>query len=202
MPRDTEAAVTAAPAIGISVTMNLGGDRQMVLQTFFPQEGSDAEANALTDRLVGIAERQKARCDIPDLQAELTKHERTLAQFLEDLARIDHEHTKKQAERAVEIETLVAQRKDVFEAAYAAHTKSGRSAQAFEPKGATASRLRAHDGAIAKIKTEMEKAEAERAVAVQNLQISINRYGDEIGRLNRDIDKRRLLLGEAAANEG
>lgn len=98
----------AAPAIGASITMNLGGDRQIVLQTFYDRDAPIDETNAMLDRLFIVADRQKARYELYDLRDELTKHEKTLAQFEEDLSRVETDFAKQKAERDVQVDELRA----------------------------------------------------------------------------------------------
>jgi len=185
---------TKAPAVGVSILKNLGGNAQITLQTFYPQDATSAEADSIIDALVFRVNRQGAMAEIPDLQEELTKHEKTAAQFDEDFARVEAEFQHAQAARVVEAKTLEVDRKKIHDEAYAEHAKSGRQT-AFEPRGHVKQILSRHDAALSRLTSEIEKAQAERDQAVNNLNISRERYAAEIARLKSEISKRTALLG-------
>jgi hypothetical protein len=92
-----------APAIGFSVTTNLDGNRQIVLQGFFAADTATPEANATLDKVLVLADRQKARYELPEVEEELFKHRETLSQYEEDKASLDVRHQHEQARREVEI---------------------------------------------------------------------------------------------------
>jgi hypothetical protein len=183
-----------SPAIGISLTMNVGNNAQAVLQTFVAQEASDKEANALLDRLFSLAARQKALGEIPELEEDLSKHKKTLAQFNEDLARVETDYETNKEKRLESIAKLTKDYEAEFEKAYETHSKSGRQGE-FEPRGSVKSRLATYTAGINKIDQEMKKADAERHQAIEGLKISQVRYEAEIERLSADIAKRKALIG-------
>jgi hypothetical protein len=98
-----EADVTKEPAVGFSVTTNLDGNRQIVMQGFFAAATPADEANAVLDRVLALADRQRARYELPEVEEELRKHKDALAQFEEDRARVELDFTRDQARREVEI---------------------------------------------------------------------------------------------------
>ena len=63
--------VIHVPAIGVSITANVDGDRQVVFQTAIDPAQTDAEVNALLDRLMGFASRQKLIHDIVGMRKDL-----------------------------------------------------------------------------------------------------------------------------------
>lgn len=182
------------PAIGVSIIANVGSSAQITLQTFFGRETPDAEANALIDRLMSFSSRQKAAAEIPDLEAELDKHERSLAQFDEDKARLDAEFERDQAVRQVQVEELTAHRTKLHDTAYENHVKTGRSAE-FEVKGHIKANISRCDQEIVRIKAAMQKAVAERDLALQNLGTSRTRFVTEIEAIKNKLETRRRLVG-------
>lgn len=183
-----------APAIGCSVVMNFPGDRQATLQTFFPQEASDDEANALLDRLFALSDRQRAKYDIEDLLKERSQTETGLLQFKEDQARVGERFEKEQAERQVQMDTMLTEAKSVHDRAYEDHGKTGRTGE-FEMRGATkANHERLRQGA-ARVKADMDKQEAEKATALENLSGSVERYEQAIARLDAKIADCRAKIG-------
>lgn len=189
-----------APAVGVSVTMNLGGDRQIVLQTFFEQEDSETAKNRLVDGLLKVGDRQKAKYEITDFEEGLIKHRTALANFEEDLARIEEDHKRKINSLNIEVIEMHSLRKDEYEAGYAEHMKAGRRTE-YEPRGFRQTNLARIDSALETNKQGKHKLEAERDAAVGNLEISRKRYKEEIARIESEIEKRRILIA-GAANEG
>lgn len=97
-----------APAVGVSIVTDVARGRQITVQTFYPLGTPKAEIDTLLDELLAPINRQQALAELPELQEELTKAERTLAQFREDLAMVDVNHAAAQAKRGVELEEVQA----------------------------------------------------------------------------------------------
>lgn len=86
--------VVQAPALGFSILANLGGNRQLTLQGFFPMDTAKADADALLDKAMGYAERLEAKELLPGLKLELAKLESTLTEMDAAIAKIDEEYAK------------------------------------------------------------------------------------------------------------
>lgn len=167
------------PAIGYSITANLGGDRQIVLQHFIGADESDAEVNKVLDRIMRLIDRQKAILEIPDLRAARDKYAGEIAQYEEDLATAEGKHAEAQASLDVEIEHLQTTSKEVHDTAYDAFRASGRQG-AFKPSGQTKSQLdRAADG-VKRAQEAKAKNEAERHNFLNTVGVSIDRRKAEI----------------------
>lgn len=95
-----------APAVGVSVVTDVARGRQITVQAFYPLDMPRAEVDALLDNLLAPIDRQKALAELPDLEDDLSKAERTLAQFREDLAMVDINHTAAQAKRSIELDEI------------------------------------------------------------------------------------------------
>lgn len=97
-----------APAVGVSVVTDVARGRQITVQTFYPLGTPKAEVDKILDDLLSPIDRQKALAELPELEDELSKAERTYAQFKEDLAMVDVNHAAAQARREVELDELRA----------------------------------------------------------------------------------------------
>lgn len=97
-----------APAVGVSIVTDVARGRQITVQAFYPLHMPRAEVDALLDNLLAPIDRQKALAELPDLEDEMSKATRTLAQFREDLAMVDINHTAAQAKRGVELDEIKA----------------------------------------------------------------------------------------------
>jgi hypothetical protein len=174
--------VQQTPAIGFSVTTNLDGNRQIVLQGFFAAETAAAEANALLDKTLALADRQRARYELPEVEEELRQHRDTLAQYEEDRSRVDFDHETAQARRQVEIsamekareperakqlarlnaEILEVQevRKETLTGYVQAHQRSGRQGS-YTARGQEKANLDRIDNGLERLKEARDKTMAE-----------------------------------------
>lgn len=80
--------VEVVPSIGISYKATPANDREIVFQTFVPQETSPEAINALLDKLATAANRQGDRVLLIQLKNELEKHEKHRRQMKEDVTNI------------------------------------------------------------------------------------------------------------------
>lgn len=102
--------IVKAYASAVSITVGLSNDRQITFQTGFESDEPEGHVNARFDRIMRLADRQKARYQIEEIEEELVKHQETLANFLEDLERRETAHVHEQAERRVVIDTMSGMR--------------------------------------------------------------------------------------------
>lgn len=187
------------PAVGVSVTMNLGDNRQIVLQTFFPQEAPLAEKNKVADMLLRVGDRQKARYEIVDLRKELDQHITALARFEDDLASVEERHEKEVAKKNIELLEINEAVANETKSGYEDHVRSGRR-DAYTPRGHRAANIDKLNSDVKRVAEEKHKLEAERNQAMQGIQKSIIRYKEEIAKYQARIEECTLLI-EGAANE-
>ncbi len=178
------------PAIGYSVVCNIPGDRQVTLQCFVDGDAPDEVLSAGLDKLLRQTDRIRAHYELPELEDQLTKHVKTLAQFQEDLAHVEAKHKVDQASRDVEIGELDNAIKEEMENGAKEHSSRGRLGS-YEPRGYAKQRIEAIRAQQVQLRGQKDKAEAERTQAVQNLGISVQRYEQEIERLTAEIAKRK-----------
>lgn len=176
---DQTAKAKEIPAIGMSFTQNLGGDRQMVLQGYFPHDLPDTEVNGLLDRLRRLMERQKASCDIPAHELEIVKLEKTMLRFEQDYEGAQREHDRAQAKRAVEYAEYEKAKDSNYQAGYEEHRGSNRKG-GYEPRGHIATSIRQCEAAMEAKKGEIDRANQDRAVQVQQIEASRIRFREDI----------------------
>lgn len=103
-------AMNAAPkkeyATAFSVVVGLSDDRQATFQSGFESDEPDEAVNARLDRIMRLADRQKARYEIPALEEELAKAQETVANLQVDLERIDEQYERAQASKREQIAEL------------------------------------------------------------------------------------------------
>lgn len=151
-------------ATGVSVVVGLANDRQMTFQSGFEGDELDGVVNERLDRLMRIADRLKARYEIPTLEDELELHERQYAQFLQDFTDVERRHEVEQAQRQVQLDVI---RRDAT-----AKWEAGNHRGNFQPQGAT-------KVSLDNIQSAFDKAENERAQYLKSHGISKQRFEEE-----------------------
>jgi hypothetical protein len=185
----SEAPKKEVSAIGYSITTNIDGNRQIVFQHFIAADATDAQVNADLDRLMALVDRQRAKYEIPDAQAELDKMREEISQFTEDKEAIAEANYQKGVAAAdVELATLRSQREKVINEAQAAHRNNGRQG-AFKPIGHVKTTLERIDTGIEQIVESKGKMAAERDFYVQNVEANIQRRRDRVVILQEKIDR-------------
>ena len=80
-----------APALGISLSHQIDQERSIVFQTHVERDVSDAQLNAVLDRVVKASERQSAKVRLPQLNQRLILEEQAFKASSADLERLDAE---------------------------------------------------------------------------------------------------------------
>lgn len=89
-PEDAFASPDAkAIATAVTITSQVGTNRNMVLQTYIPRDASIAEYHAICDKLVCTANRQEAMLQLEEEEANLAVEQKTLKQMTEDFHAIE-----------------------------------------------------------------------------------------------------------------
>lgn len=164
--------VAPAPALGYSITANLGDDRQIVTQCFADSEEPLASIHAKVDKAMAIIDRQKAKYRKAELQKNVDEMEATLRRLKTDLAasETDYEHRQKDTAAAIEL---------IQSDAY----QRGRA----QPVGGDAQRLKA-------LKADQEKAAEERKLARGHAATNITRFEEEIAKHKSQIEECDALI--------
>lgn len=183
--------VIQVPAIGASIAINIGGDRQLTLQGFFDRDGDEAEANRLLDKMRRLAQRQKAFSDIDVLKEEIAEHKRQIGNYERDIGRCNEAHDAKQTGRGAEIELLRGKAEEIFREGYAEHAKSGRTGE-YKPRGNDESRRKAIATDIAKIEGEIAKDDNQRTAELDQYKKNIEHWRNQLA-----IREKRLSEAEA-----
>lgn len=183
----------ATPAIGFSITANLGGERQIVFQHFVGQDEDDKTVNARLDRLMMFVDRLKAKTDLPELRDELAKLETTLAQFEEDRARLETEHVAAQARLDLQGNTLAKDIDKLLREGEAAFRAAGRQG-AYTPQGLAKASIERVQFGLNQVTEEKARASAERDQALANMAISVKRYSEHIETLKAKIAEREKAI--------
>lgn len=194
-PKSPAPAVVDAPAVGVSIICSYGKDRQITLQTFFGRDDPPAQVHKLMDTLNGQIDRLKAKAEIPEMEEELFKLEKTLAQFREDLELTHPKEQEKIDALTEQAKAFQAEGDAIAQQAYAEFKASGRQGS-FQPKGVVKTNIERKAAEVLRIEDMIRTAKAEGEQARFNLNLSVKRYEEEIVRLKDRIDAAKLLADQ------
>lgn len=181
-------------ALGWSITANIDGNRQIVLQSFFAADASAEEANAQLDFANAILDRQRAKYEIPDLEKEASKLRDEISQAEQDIAEAQVNHDKAQASLDEQIAKLQGLSEDEFKAGYANHRNTGRQGS-YTPKGATKANMERIETDINRASEAKSKNDGERDQFLANIGIALNRRRDRIKEIEARLGELRGQLG-------
>jgi hypothetical protein len=178
----------------VGFTIGLANDRQVTFQTGFAEDEDDATVNARFDRIMRLADRQKAKYELVELRAELETHEKALARLDEDIARVDNDFDRSQAQLDVEIGEYQRLLTEARDKAYQNQIASGRSGK--QPlSGHVKSQIAAYERAIEDGAKSKEKNVAEREQHRGTVIAQRARYEEEIASRLAKIAEKEALLG-------
>jgi CRISPR/Cas system CSM-associated protein Csm5 (group 7 of RAMP superfamily) len=183
-----------APAIGYSIVVNMGGDRQMTVQCFVGEGEDEGVIAARIDKVFRICDRQKAKYDLEKLYKQFEESGRHLRNFLNAIPIAEKQSRHQIAALKVELAEKEAYRKQVFEEGYQKHVTAGRKG-VFTPGGALAGQLRAIDSEIQKVKDKITAVPADTEQHKQKVLIDVQRYQDDLHKQRLVIDDLRKLAG-------
>ena len=87
--------VVAAIALGVSMNVQVDGNRQIVFQTHVGRDDPLPILNAALDKMTQAADRQVAKYMLISLRKELHQHEKALKDQTEDMARVQAENLER-----------------------------------------------------------------------------------------------------------
>lgn len=184
-----------SPAVGTSLLINLGGDRQLTLQCFFPLDSSEDEGNGLIDKLLRFGDRAKARYDLEAMTEQFSLVGLQLQNLIDGMPLAEHKYRESQETLVAEIRKLEADKATVLETGYADFRAKGRLGD-YKPSGAIASRGEALARQIAGSKVKIEENERERDGYRQQIIQTIKHHQQDLAKRRLKIDSLRKLVGQ------
>lgn len=106
--RAVEPPQVQAPALGMSLQVDLGAGRVCTLQTFLANDCTSTDLNRMLDKMTAAGARQRASYKIEELERDLEKLLREDAQQGEDLTHVDKEFLAAQEQRTQEGSAAIA----------------------------------------------------------------------------------------------
>lgn len=186
-------APNTAPALGFSITAAVGEHRQVVFQSFVPLDAKPAEINAALDKVADAVDRQQARAQLPELRAELEKHQVTLRQFREDRERLEAQFLRDSAMIDLGVKTQQGEIAKTLAAGEKVYREQGRQG-VYAPSGHVKASIERIQSQIDAADAQKANTAAERDLALQNLGISEQRYVQEIERIQAKVTEAETKL--------
>lgn len=186
-------AETPTPALGFSIVANLGGDRQATVQFYVGRDDEVRAIHLMTDRVMAVLDRQKAKYELKDMREEVITLSGKLDQFRADKEKILKDFGIKLAYLGVQAGTLNEDGDSARNEAYDAHVKTGRTAE-FKPVGHVKAQLERIEGGKRQVADEIAKQEAEQVQAVHGVNASIAMHEKALIGFEKQIAEREALL--------
>ena len=196
MDKDRAVEVTA---IGCSVTMNLGGDRQIVLQSHFASDMGVADQNGVIDRLLLLGDRQKARYDLEREEDQFREVGENLIKILDGIPFAEANYKRQMAALNVELMTKREAKDQEYKEGYDEFLARGGKG-AYAPKGHRQAALNRMDNDIAAVEEKIKAAPNDRAQHRQELIKSVLHYQGDLKRRRAKINALRETAGLAACD--
>lgn len=196
VPRHEE--VKDAPALGMSLQVDLGMGRIATLQTFVPSDASQRDLNTMLDKMTRAGDRQRAHYKLEELNRDLLEEQRKHAQMEEDIATAKASFSAEQEKRLAAVqkqEKVVAN----FEAAKRAERGANRRGEV-ELKGADAANVATLTNAVKAMKDDIVAADLQYPVDCANREASLATHAKAIARIEREIARCKEI--EKAGLEG
>jgi hypothetical protein len=190
----TASVLKPEPVVAVTVTCNLGGERQMQLAAHFNRDASPDEQNEILDKVMKVADRQKARYDLEKLEENFNTCGLNTRNLLAGLPVADNVQKMQIGKLKVELQAKEEARKEVYEAGYNDHV-SGHRRGNFEPKGNLKQRLAVMDADIQKVKDAIEAAPKDAAQEREKLVNTIRRHQEDLRLRRKVINDLRGLAG-------
>lgn len=184
------------PAIGVSITANVDGDRQVVFQTAVDPAESDKNVNALLDRLLGFASRQKMIHDIVSMKKALKKAAEDI-----DVLELQLQHSKSNCQIAkaqldIEILEWTKAKKKLFDDGYKVHAANPGRRSEYVPRGETAQRIDRLEQMIEENRRKQEKNEEGFTAEAENFETNISKRRAYIEELTAEIAAAEAKVAE------
>jgi hypothetical protein len=182
------------PAIGCSFTTNLGGERQIVLQTHFAQDMSEETINGLLDRMLKIGDRQKAKYDLEKIEEEFRTVGVALTNLLDGFPIAEINHAKEQVERAERLEVLREMQTAARNESYDEFAKAGKRGT-FVLKGHALQKVNNIGAEILKLEERERAAANDKQQHRETLLNSVRHYRQDLAKRRVKLNAMRTLAG-------
>ena len=188
----------ASPAVGTSLTVTLGDNRQLVLQCFFPLDEPEEIGNKLIDKLLRHADRAKARYDLEALVEQFNTVGLQTQGLIDGLPLAEQKFRDARDGIDKEIVNLGIEKGGVAEKAYEAWGAAKKRGE-FKLQGASANAVQRINEKIAVLEAKQANNLADRAGYRQELLKSIKHYQEFLARRREKINRLCIFAyGEGA----
>lgn len=184
----------ASPLAMVTVTCNLGGERQMQMAINISAADPVDVQNTMLDGAMQIMDRQKARYDLEKVEEQFRQVGMNLRNMLAGLPIADNVLSNQVASITAQLQGKSEGLEDIRKEAYDEHAKSGRRG-AYKADNLTRSRLTAVQSEIDKLKMALEAAPRDAAQEREKLVNSILRYQEDMVQRRKQVNDLRRAAG-------
>jgi hypothetical protein len=180
--------------IGIRIGLSGGDDGTMIEITGIVEAWADRPVlDDMLDKMMGAAERQRAKRQIPALQHELDGNRQLLDENRVRLAEMVARYDEEKRIRDENIGKLIGKHREEYEKAADKHFEDGKRGD-FKPRGAEAQTLNRLEQAAAGMRAAQEKSDSEHLVAKSQLEGEIAKRAGSVAILERRIAECEALV--------
>ena len=193
-----EEASEPAPALGMSIQVDLGAGRIATLQTHIASDCTLMSLNALLDKMTAAGDRQRAHYKLEELHRDLLKQEKDKSQFQIDADAHKAAFNVAQEQRAAKIRHQEKILGDYISAKAEQRGEGRRSAVTL--KGADAANQARLEAAVVEVKKAIVDADEAHAVEQANYEAGLKGHDQTIARTKREIERHEAIV-KAASGE-
>ena len=188
----SERPVTAVPAIGVSVAVDCLDGRGLTVQTHIERDMPAADQDHILDRIMAMANRQRAVYELPMFEAKLAELDHGFERRRDAAKQADEYHATMQAKRVDDLDKAKKDRDETAQKAYNKHVTTGRQSN-FELQGAGLARFNALDGDVQRIEAQINAADNEYKSGRASFEVEERRWT-----LERDTGAANIARSKAA----
>lgn len=181
-------------ALDASLTMNLGGDRQLALNTRMLRDDSEDEVQAQLDKLLRQGDRAKARYDLEELEAQFHVVGKTINDGIAAVPGIEFTLTTARQARQDQIKDVESKREAILSDAMSRHMAAGKTGD-LKITGYAKQQIENCNRDIDKIKAEDELAVAQSLSERELVLGKIAHYQEDLKKRRTKINQLRALAG-------
>lgn len=187
----------AEPDRGIAMRVGVSGgdDGTMIEMTaVLAAHAERPDIDFMLDKMMGAAQRQRAKRQLPALRHELDETQKVLDENREKLAGLIGAYEKSSAQRREHIERVRREYSDLYTGFAAGHEASGKRVK-YEPRGAEKVALGNKTNDVAVKLAEQKTADEEYKIAREQLENEVKRRQHSVEILERRIRECQAEVG-------
>lgn len=182
-----------SPAVGLSITANLPGERNVVFQTHISVDemlGDPRHAKSVVDALAYHADRLKARYRIEEVENEIRAQQGHRRNQLRMLEEAEHKLKNDLEGKDHAAGALMERQQKALEAEQAEWEKKGKAGSFKAAAGGQVFRL---EGEMAKLKADKTQLRREFEITKGNIEVTLRQFDTIIAEMGEERDRLKAI---------